>query len=263
MGTLPEKYKSLAPYLKIAEDMSERDVNVEYWSLYYFSQSALHIDKTSPECVSFVNSKLNYLEKLKAANKRNECICNDAAAKAHIERVALTMFEYADRCDRSGLFSKNVIKSFYTAANLIDILSLFGEQDEKLLEARKYGRWKAAYLFSCLKSGEKPIPGPVEEKELLDEDRDKGETEVSNVTEFDKCTRTSKPIDSPLKISEFPEDDSCQDLGIEESVLRFEEFAKAQKFCKYAVNALEYEDAQTAIKNIEHALELLQKYKKD
>ncbi|KRX88693.1 Vacuolar protein sorting-associated protein VTA1 -like protein [Trichinella pseudospiralis] len=228
---------------------------MNFRSVLFFPVSIAYRQNFTRMCV-FCEFKIKLSGK--AANKRNECICNDAAAKAHIERVALTMFEYADRCDRSGIYSKNVIKSFYTSANLIDVLSLFGEQDEKLLEVRKYGRWKAAYLFSCLKSGEKPIPGPVEEKELLDEDRDQGETEVSDV-----CTKISKPIEPPLPISEFPEDDGCADLGIEESVLRFEEFAKAQKFCKYAMNALEYEDAQTAVKNLKQALELLQKYTKD
>ena len=36
------------------------------------------------------------------------------------------------------------------------------------------------------------------------------------------------------------------------------DYAKAQKFCKYASSALQYEDVPTAIDNLQKALKLLQ-----
>lgn len=53
------------------------------------------------------------------------------------------------------------MKSFYTSGHLFDVLTLFGELDEKLVENRKYAKWKAAYIHNCLKTGEVPVPGPV------------------------------------------------------------------------------------------------------
>jgi vacuolar protein sorting-associated protein VTA1 len=48
-------------------------------------------------------------------------------------------------------------------------MQVFGELTPEILHARKYSKWKAAYIHNCLKNGETPIPGPVggdsEEKE--------------------------------------------------------------------------------------------------
>jgi len=36
-----------------------------------------------------------------------------------------------------------------------------------------------------------------------------------------------------------------------------EDFARAQKYCKYAGSALQYEDVSTAVQNLQKALKLL------
>ncbi|KRY61947.1 Vacuolar protein sorting-associated protein VTA1 -like protein, partial [Trichinella pseudospiralis] len=72
MGRLPDILKSLKPFLKIAEDMSECDVAVEYWCLYYVLREALRLDRSSPECQSFTIYLLSYLNKLENENKVDE-----------------------------------------------------------------------------------------------------------------------------------------------------------------------------------------------
>ena len=56
------------------------------------------------------------------------------------------------------------MKSFYTAGMLFDVLTIFGELPEELVQNRKYAKWKAAYIHNCLKSGETPVPGPLQEE---------------------------------------------------------------------------------------------------
>ncbi|CAF88190.1 unnamed protein product, partial [Tetraodon nigroviridis] len=68
---------------------------------------------------------------------------------------------------------RNMIKSFYTASLLMDVLSVFGELSEEVREAkvtltclkniqhRKYARWKATYIHNCLKSGETREGSPI------------------------------------------------------------------------------------------------------
>lgn len=56
------------------------------------------------------------------------------------------------------------MKSFYTSGMLFDVLTTFGELSEELLQNRKYAKWKAAYIHNCLKNGETPVPGPLEEE---------------------------------------------------------------------------------------------------
>lgn len=62
---------------------------------------------------------------------------------------------------------RNVVKSFYTAGMLFDVLTIFGELSEDIVQNRKYAKWKAAYIHNCLKNGETPIPGPLPEEDEL------------------------------------------------------------------------------------------------
>lgn len=42
----------------------------------------------------------------------------------------------------------------------MDVLSVFGEVSEEIINSQKYAKWKATYISNCLKTGETPIPGP-------------------------------------------------------------------------------------------------------
>lgn len=54
---------------------------------------------------------------------------------------------------------RNVVKAFYSAGMVYDVLLTFGELSEEAAQNRKYAKYKAAYIHNCLKSGETPIPG--------------------------------------------------------------------------------------------------------
>lgn len=56
---------------------------------------------------------------------------------------------------------RNVVKAFYTAGFLMDVLTTFGEQTEEVQQNCKYAKWKAAYIHNCLRNGETPVPGPL------------------------------------------------------------------------------------------------------
>ena len=68
----------------------------------------------------------------------NEAVSSEIVASAHIENYAMKLFEWADKEDRAARFGKNVVKSFYTAGNLFDIMHVFGELTPEILHARKY-----------------------------------------------------------------------------------------------------------------------------
>lgn len=63
-----------------------------------------------------------------------------------------------------SLCCRNVVKAFYTAGMLFDVLTTFGELSEEVVQNRKYAKWKAAYIHNCLKNGETPLPGPLTEE---------------------------------------------------------------------------------------------------
>ena len=52
---------------------------------------------------------------------------NEVVASAHIENYAMKLFLYADKSDRAGNFTKSVVKSFYSAGILFDVMQCFGE----------------------------------------------------------------------------------------------------------------------------------------
>ena len=67
----------------------------------------------------------------------------------------MKLFLAADKSDRSANFGKNVVKMFYSAGVLFDVLeSCFGELPPEAAHYRKYSKMKAAYIHNCLKNGE-------------------------------------------------------------------------------------------------------------
>ena len=93
-------------------------------------------------------------------------------ASAHIENYAMKLFLAADKQDRASNFGKNVVKMFYSAGVLFDILETFGDLPPEAGHYRKYAKMKAAYIHNCLKNGETPVAGPLveEEDQTVDEE---------------------------------------------------------------------------------------------
>lgn len=42
----------------------------------------------------------------------------------------------------------------------MDVLYVFGDVSEEIVNTQKYAKWKATYIHNCMKNGETPIPGP-------------------------------------------------------------------------------------------------------
>lgn len=64
------------------------------------------IDKSSSECVQYLTALLNTLEQVKKQLAGNEAITSDIVAQAHIEQVAIRLFNYGDKEDRAGNYGK-------------------------------------------------------------------------------------------------------------------------------------------------------------
>ncbi|XP_005095560.1 vacuolar protein sorting-associated protein VTA1 homolog [Aplysia californica] len=164
LGSLPGSLKQIQHYLKTAAEHDKRDPVIAYYCRLYGMQKAMEIDRSSPEARQFLVGLMDYLEKVKGQLKDEEAVHNEVIGQAHVENYALKMFLYADNEDRAGRFDKNVVKSFYTAGMLMDVLSTFGEIGEDIESNKKYAKWKAAYIHKCLKNGETPIAGPMPEE---------------------------------------------------------------------------------------------------
>ncbi|XP_037305718.1 vacuolar protein sorting-associated protein VTA1 homolog isoform X1 [Pungitius pungitius] len=158
---LPVQLRAIQHYLRTAQEHEKRDPVVAYYCRLYAMQTGMKLDSKTPECRKFLVKLMDQLETMKKELGENDSISQEVVGNAHIENYALKMFLYADNEDRQGRFHKNMIKSFYSASLLLDVLSVFGELSEENIQHRKYARWKATYIHNCLKNGETPQAGPI------------------------------------------------------------------------------------------------------
>ncbi|XP_019740630.1 vacuolar protein sorting-associated protein VTA1 homolog isoform X2 [Hippocampus comes] len=298
----PAQLKAVQHHLRTAQEHEKRDPVVAYYCRLYAMQTGMKLDSKTPECRKFLVKLMDQLESMKTELSDDDSITQEVVGNAHIENYALKMFLYADNEDRAGRFHKNMIKSFYTASLLLDVLSVFGELSEENIQHRKYARWKAAYIHNCLKSGETPEAGPIgmDLDQEADEDEGFSGLALSQGGSFRGGGAASSqdaggaaapgigfaggsesgpsgppgnvrvppgahaPANTPadsVKPVPMPRTAVDPDLsgGQRQGDVRLsaEDFTKAQKYCKYAGSALQYEDVPTAVHNLQKALKLL------
>ncbi|XP_062980664.1 vacuolar protein sorting-associated protein VTA1 homolog isoform X2 [Elgaria multicarinata webbii] len=263
---LPAQFKPIQHFLRTAQELEKREPVVAYYCRLYAMQTGMKIDSKNPECRKFLCKLMDQLEAMKKQLGDNEAITQEIVGCAHVENYALKMFLYADNEDRAGQFHKNMIKSFYTASLLIDVLTVFGELTDENVQHRKYARWKAAYIHNCLKAGETPQSGPIGMEGEYDENEEVGSPALPS-QDSQPSSATFEPSNVPTSnytgIHIPPGAHAPANTPAEvphstgEMRLTAEDFAKAQKYCKYAGSALQYEDVSTAVQNLEKALKLL------
>ncbi|XP_063675748.1 vacuolar protein sorting-associated protein VTA1 homolog [Bolinopsis microptera] len=160
---VPGSLKSLAPYLRLCKQFESRDPVVAYHCQLYFVQKGIQLCSSDAEGKMFLLGIMDKLEQAKSnlIAQQNEAVGNDIVASSHIESKALQLFLFADREDRAGNFDVKVIKTFYTASLLFELLTLFDALNEENAYQKKYAQWKATYLERCRRSGEEPVAGPA------------------------------------------------------------------------------------------------------
>ncbi|XP_063984293.1 vacuolar protein sorting-associated protein VTA1 homolog isoform X5 [Diachasmimorpha longicaudata] len=290
---LPPSFKSIQPYLKIANEHDQRDSVVSYWARLYALQTAMKLGAKGPEERNFLIKLMDWLEVMKKEQHENEAITNEVAAQAHLENWALKLFLFADKNDRASNFTKNVIQSFYTAGLLYDVLTTFGELSDEAAQNRKYAKWKAAYIHNCLKNGETPVPGPVNsEKDDTEEAPPKPDEECDNSEDDNEVEKleenpaaepsqptpppradpygfpsppvatnppsTPQPYNPPsTPIATNPSTNYSSTLTAGDITLSAEQMTKVHKYIKWAGSAVNYDDVPTAVQNLQKALHLL------
>ena len=162
MADVPITLKSLAPYLRLAKQFEARDLVVSYYFLMYFVQNGIKLGGKDDETKIYLLGIMDKMDGLKSqlVATGDEAVSNDIVASSHIESKALQLFNFADREDRNSNFDVKIVKTFYTASLLFELLTLFGELNEESAHHKKYAQWKATYLDKCRKTGEAPVPGP-------------------------------------------------------------------------------------------------------
>ncbi|KAK2715299.1 vacuolar protein sorting-associated protein VTA1 homolog [Artemia franciscana] len=276
---LPPSLKPLQHYLKAATEQETRDPVIAYWCRLFALQLGMKLDKKSKEASAVLLPIMDWLEKARTEMHENEAVTNDLVAKAHLENHAMKLFTWADTEDRAAHFNKNVVKAFYTSGIVMDVLETFGEVGLDISEKRRYAKWKATYLHNCLKNGETPIAGPpTDELELFSEPQgnayggetkdyqtpfapDQGRTGWPSVPEMNQ-TPTPAERRQPVTPAYEPQAVIPPYVPVQPSPSMHqtpdpEIIKKVEKYCRFTMSALNYDDVPEAIKNLELALRLL------
>jgi len=256
----PPSLKPIQHFLKIAAEHDSRDPVISYWARVTALQTGLTLDKSSKEALAVLLPLMDWLEKEKAENVENEAIAHEVVASAHVENYAMKLFLAADQQDRAANFGKNVVKCFYSAGVLFDVMLTFGPLTPENAHYRKYAKMKAAYIHNCLKNGETPVAGP-----LVEEDEEEDIKETPEETPQIPSIQPSAPASNfvpPQPTASAPapaiSNPSASSSGSSETNLSYDKVARAQKLCKYAISALDYQDTKTAVDNLTKALHLIQ-----
>ncbi|KAL4708372.1 hypothetical protein ACJJTC_019608 [Scirpophaga incertulas] len=304
-ANIPECPASLKPiqhYLKTATEHDARDPVVAYWCRLHALQVGLKLtNKKTTEETKVLMGVMDWLEEAKKTHSDNEAITNEVAAQAHLENYALKLFLFADKQDREQNYGKNVVKAFYTAGLIYDVLCIFGDLTDEATQNRKYAKWKAAYIHNCLKNGETPVPGPMavegENDESSANESQPEPTVPSMGAGFTPVTPATLPTVPTSFNNSLPDPNAAMraasqlppvpytpdpnpggfvpyepsqqlqpavptplygDSSTSVAQLTPDQISKAQKYCKWASSALNYDDIKTAVNNLKNALELLQ-----
>ena len=275
---VPASLKPIAHLLKLAQEHETRDPVVTYWARLAALQSGMKMDKASKEALALLLPLMDWLEKEKKVLKENEAVSNEVVASAHVENYAMKLFAWADKQDRAAVFNKNVVKIFYTSGQLFEVMSVFGELSPENAHAKKYAKWKAAYINNCLKNGETPVPGPAggDEEEEGEEGGAAGGAGGWAAPQIPDAASVPTPdavppppaaaaaaMPTPAAAVPTPTPSavpmpSAAAAATGGSSLTAEQISRTQKLCKFTVSALDYNDKATAITNLEKALRLLQ-----
>ncbi|XP_060836576.1 vacuolar protein sorting-associated protein VTA1 homolog [Rhopalosiphum padi] len=272
----PESLKKIQHHLKIALEHDSKDPVISYWCRLYALQTALTLDKSSKDAKQFLVSLMDWLEKQKNNLKDNDMITIETAAQAHIENYAVKLFNFADGMDRQANYNKNIVKLFFTAGLLMDVLSVFGDVSEEITNTQKYAKWKATYIHNCMKNGETPTPGPplTESGQIgfnIPNQSEDIQQPTNNFVPVTPTTHTYEdyPASTPNEYQKIPNMSTISPTEIQPIVsekpallrdgiqLSPSQITKAQKYCKFAASALTYDDVSESIANLQKALKLL------
>ena len=174
---IPPELKKIVPYVRRAEEL-DKDQSapesrlVAYYCRQYAVVTGIPLAGSSAAAKTCLG---HLLENLEAEKPAMDNFTREEAAFLS-RKFAKRVFDKADGEDRMGMANKNTAKTFYAAANFLQILEQFyddGDESEERADDRKriiYAKWKATEILKAIKEGREPTPGGYGEQEPLEEE---------------------------------------------------------------------------------------------
>lgn len=289
---LPAALGGCRLYLDRADEFEERDPRMSYFLRQFVVHRGISILRSSaasgsPQDTSaikkFLGDLMNQLESEKSALEEAGIFPKDKAAEAaYVKGFAMRLFSRADDLDRAPSTTlsvyANVIKLFVAAACCFEACELFEDVMPEVADRIRYAKFRATAIHKALQQNQTPakpddisaaaeisapVPDPVVSQPTT--------TTTPPITTTTTTTITAAPtawqpvmqatrhnatlVGTPMAPLPTAAADRQSFQSAPVAVV-----VQAQKLCKEAAAALQFDDVRTAIASLRKALHTLQPY---
>ncbi|KAK9365925.1 Vta1 like-domain-containing protein [Lipomyces kononenkoae] len=303
----PSSLKFIANFVKRANELENTDRIISYYCKYYAIEEALaaKVHQQDPAAAEYVTNLLDIVEIDKSNLHDQDTITDEIVGQAYVEKFATRVFANADKDIINKKVTRTTAANLLAASNFLELLKLFGEPDQSLLDRIKYCKFHAARILKAYALGEDPNayePADVTSESHTLEPESTAIDHVSgslqktsldgNSTAHPVSSTPSLPLPSsppslarelsPVSAPSAPpqsfsppvaapqiapltstqsyqhqERHKASKTDVQQIMDDAEKFSLAQKHSRYAISALNYEDVDTAVKELKAALKLL------
>ncbi|KAK7207014.1 Vta1 like-domain-containing protein [Myxozyma melibiosi] len=154
----PPSLKFIQPFIARARELERADPVISYYCKYYAIEEALasKVHQSDPEAAEYVTNLLDVVETEKNALSDRDTINDEMVAQAYVEKFASRVFANADKDLINKTATKSTATNLLAASNFLELLKLFGDPDQTLLDQIKYCKFHAVRIQRALKLGEDP-----------------------------------------------------------------------------------------------------------
>ncbi|CAX51183.1 hypothetical protein PFAG_00009 [Plasmodium falciparum Santa Lucia] len=218
-------------------------------------------------CILFVVEKLNDYVKVNYADIDRKNVLIKCLNKAEEMRPSFGSLDYnvlsnfceklflaADKNDRNEVITKKTLQMFFTSKIFYEILNHFKNLSTEENKKYVYAKYKTIYLKKCFDNNITPEPGSPKNEDAVSEvdnkidDEDKEEEEQITNDKYEHYEENNNDY------YKGREKIGTQSKGTEDSV----DFNLSLKHAQYAVNALIFEDRDTAKRELKLSLSYLE-----
>lgn len=260
------------------EELKYKEVNMKI--IKFVLQKSEELEKKqlliSFFCLLYVVEKLNLYVRKKNSDKEAKELFINCLTKAEklrpefskldegqLAKFCKTLFAAADKNERTQKFTKKTLQLFFTSQIFYEILDHFKTLDEDERKKYVYAKYKTVYLKKCLDNNITPRPGtPVDDGKDTNGYENVANDQISNFEETGGYEKEQNETRSHIinnKLWPLKEETTLADnkgsFSKREDVSI--DFASSLKHAQYAVNALMFEDKETAIQQLNMSLSYL------
>jgi vacuolar protein sorting-associated protein VTA1 len=277
---MEELHRLVGPYVKLAGQLEANDPVAAYHVQLYAVQIAVE-QRAGGGGADVKRQVAEWMDGLEVARARLDApetaaLMEEPRARAHLLALVGRLFKAADDADRAGRATANTVRQFYSASNLLDVVQQLFELGVPLEMAdwRKYARWRAAELSKVVAANAAQpqahppraqavppsYPPPAADRS---EDGRSGTTHSAAVWPLDSPQALARPSAAagapPLTPSPGVVAFGAAGVAAPVVAVSVEDMQRAQKYARFAVSALEFDDVAYAIQNLEAALVALKR----